>query len=391
MILVMSESGCKFTPIDAGDCGKEITKNVVFKDKGEGVDYVINCMLVISDCKLKIEPGVHIQFEGAQSGIYVKDKGELDIIGKSDKRIILEGKTPEKGSWAGIIIGSDKDNEIVYADILHAGGTQHQWMYDKAAVGLGFKDKNPKLRLSNCNIQLSGGHGLYVSSASGNISRFNDNVFEENEGYPVYIPFAEIGNIESGTVYNNPNKPNKEPAIALYGEDAGGNFADLTYSKRLSFINVPYRIMNACIVDGGHLSFDPGITMEFMPDTYLGVVGTDSVSSIEAKGTTTNPITFTKASSDLAAGWSGIYFANTSTYNKLSNCIIEYGGKSSPYGTVGIGNIIVGGDYSQGKVTVDDCIIRNSTHFGIDKRFDALFSGNGNLFGNNASGDIGNF
>ncbi len=384
-------NGCKFTAIDESDCGKEITKNVVFKDKGEGVDYVINCMIVVSDCKLKIEPGVHIQFEGEQSGIYVKDKGEIDIIGTSSKKIILEGKNPVKGAWTGIVIGSDKDNEIVYTDILNAGGFQHQWMYDKAAIGMGFKDQNPKLRLSNCNIRLSGGHGLYLSSSTSNLNRFNDNVFEDNDGFPVYIPFAEIGRLDEGTVFNNPNKPNAQEAIAVYGEDPGGNFSDLTASERINNNGIPYRVINPCIVDGGHLTFDPGVVMEFMPDAYLAVVGEDSTSSIEAIGTETNPITFTKATNDLQSGWSGLYFANTAPLNRLRNCIIEYGGKTNPYGSTGTGNIVVGGDYSRGQVEVEFCIIRNSSAFGIHKRFDALFSGNGNYFGNNPAGDVGNF
>lgn len=391
LLWVLFISGCRFTPIDEGDCGKEITSNVVFKDKGAGVDYVLNCMLVVSDCKLKIEPGVHIQFEGEQSGIYVKDKGEIDIIGKSDKRIILEGKNQMKGSWTGIIIGSDKDNEIAYTDIVHAGATQHQWMYEKAAVGLGFKDKNPKVRLSNCNIRLSGGHGVYVSEASGKLNRFDKNAFEENEGYPVYIPFSQIGELDDNSTYNNPNRANLEGAIALYGEDKGGNFSDLTSSARAEFTGVPYRIMNACIVDGGHFTFDAGVTMEFMPDAYLAVVGEDSASSIEARGTETNPITFTKASTDLQGTWSGIYFANNSPNNLLLNCVVEFGGKGSPYGTLGKGNIVVGGDYARGQVEVRFSVIRNSAGYGIHKRFDALFSGSGNYFGSNLSGDVGNF
>ncbi|MBX7243529.1 MAG: right-handed parallel beta-helix repeat-containing protein [Bacteroidia bacterium] len=384
-------NGCKFTPIDESDCGKEITKNVVFKDKGDGVDYVLNCMLVVSDCKLKIEPGVHIQFEGEQSGIYVKDDGELDIVGTSSKRIILEGKNPVKGSWSGIVIGSDKDNEIVYTDILNAGGFQHQWMYEKAAVGLGYKDQNPKLRLSNCNIRLSGGHGLYLSASSSNLVRFNDNLFEENDGYPIYIPFSEIGSLDNGTVYNNPSKPNTQEAIAIYGEDKGGNFSDLTYSEKISDTGIPYRVMNPCIVDGGHLTFEPGVIMEFMPDAFLAVVGEDSASSIEAIGTENNPVTFTKATSDLQSGWSGLYFANTAPRNHLRNCVIEFGGKTNPYGSLGTGNVVIGGDYSRGQVEIENCIIRNSAAYGIHKRFDALFSGSGNYFGGNASGDVGNF
>jgi hypothetical protein len=383
-------SGCKRERITEKNCGKAITKNAIIKDKGDGVDYVFDCQIIVTDGKLTIEEGVHIQFEGENSGIYVSDEGELDIIGSSNKRVILEGKVPQNGTWLGVIISSDKDNEIKYTDILHAGASQHQWMNEKAAVGLSFKREKPKVSLDHCTISKSGGHGLYVSHATGNLSKFDDNIMEDNLGYPVVIPFTEIGELDQQSRYNNPNRPNLEAAIGVYGEDRNGNRADLGTSTTLRTLDIPIRVLNPIFVNTS-LVIKEGVRFHFTPNSFMSVYGADSSSYIDASGTFANPIYFTRASAEAGSGWDGVYFANNSYRNHLNNCVIEYGGKQSPFQTIGRGNVIVGGDNVQGRVKVESCTVRYSYGYGIDKRSDAYFSAAANTFQDNANGDIGTF
>ena len=103
----------------------------------------------------------------------------------------------------------------------------------------------------------------------------------------------------------------------------------------------PYTVIcDTTILPDITLTIEPGVIVRFTNDARLNVQGT-----LDAQGTSANPITFTSSTSEPAAeDWYGIIFGSNSIGN-LSHAIIEY----AQYGIRVTGN---------GTQTLTDCIIR---------------------------------
>ncbi len=112
------------------------------------------------------------------------------------------------------------------------------------------------------------------------------------------------------------------------------------------------------------LTIEPGVRVEFKPDTGLRIHGT-----LIARGTQNMPITFTAFQAKSAGSWQSISFSSTSPYTELDNAgnyiqgsilehtIIEYGGSSTIYkGVV---------EVNTSNLLVDHCTISHSALVGI--------------------------
>ena len=75
------------------------------------------------------------------------------------------------------------------------------------------------------------------------------------------------------------------------------------------------------------LTIDPGVELQFYPDTFL-YVGYGSAGSLIAEGTDDENIVFTSAKATKAPGdWNGIYFmSDAGSSSKLFHTVVEYAG-----------------------------------------------------------------
>ena len=102
-----------------------ITENTTLKDLGLDVDYFYagnDQLSVENNAVLTIEPGVTIQFTnaGRRGGIIIKAGATIKAIGAATNRIQFIGTNNEKGSWVGINVESNTDNQFAYCDFLNA-------------------------------------------------------------------------------------------------------------------------------------------------------------------------------------------------------------------------------------------------------------------------------
>ena len=183
------------------------------------------------------------------------------------------------------------------------------------------------------------------ANSESNFTSFTGNVIKDNELCPVRCSAAAAG------------------AIAADNElDALGveiNSYELTEKVTWVNLKVPFTIKASYleIDDGGSLTIEPGVTVQFAENTHISV-GYYSEGKLVAEGTAEEPIIFTSAMNDKYPGdWSNIrFYEYASAGCILDHCKILYGGDG--------GNSLYLYNCA-GKVTVQNCEIAYSDGYGI--------------------------
>ena len=72
---------------------------------------------------LTVEPGVTIRFANTNrnGGIRIRGGATIKAIGTASDRIQFIGTNNSKGSWRGINVETNSDNQFAYCDFLIAG------------------------------------------------------------------------------------------------------------------------------------------------------------------------------------------------------------------------------------------------------------------------------
>ena len=157
-IIAFIFSACQREKLTELSCDNDIMTNSLLKDKGNGVDYVVNCPIRVSKGTLTIEDGVHIQFEGEDAGFIVEGEGALRCNGSSKKPVILEGKNGQSGEWLGVIIATNKSaNNLSHTEIRHAGSKLYAGIAQKAGI-IVYNQGN--VSISNSIISDNKGYGI---------------------------------------------------------------------------------------------------------------------------------------------------------------------------------------------------------------------------------------
>ncbi len=128
-----------------------------------------------------------------------------------------------------------------------------------------------------------------------------------------------------------------------------------------------YIIDGTVAVEGATLTIEPGTVIKFQQGAELDIGYNNSGSILIANGTATNPITFTSAATNPAAGdWDYIYFGNGASGSSMSYCHIYYGGGYNTYS----GMIQIDGCH----ISIDHCDIQYSPNYGVALENDAYFT-----------------
>ncbi|MBS1783196.1 MAG: hypothetical protein JSS78_09020 [Bacteroidetes bacterium] len=358
------------------DCNySKITKDTVLRNLSNDAgmyDYIINCPITISDnATLIIEPGVSILFNTADAGLLTEGNGGLKAIGEQGQPIILSSSNQNKGAWRGIVFSSNSvNNQLKYVYVNYAGSTKSANADEKAAITVPSTNANTKLSITNCFISFSAGTGFWMGDGKGTQSliSFDNNKFTDIELSPIYINAWHLSKINPSLSFSTIN----QYFISVYGVYLNADLYAINKNVTVSPLILPYRLISNDIIvkDGGNISFDPGVLMEFAAGTGIrtveanGTTGADA--SISAVGVAANHVTFRGVISGQGS-WKGVALLSGSNYNLLQYCDIIGGGAGTwiPIGGVEYGNVTVYSRFKNAKASIQNCNITNSNTHGI--------------------------
>jgi hypothetical protein len=336
-----------------------INTETVWVDRGDGIDYILECVLEVN-AKLSIEPGVVIQCKNG-SGIRVNSGGALRAVGTAAKKIELKGDIDAAGVWKGLyFLSNNVENELNYCVISNGGSSSFDGNASrKANIRV---SNNAQLKLRNSTIAKSAFDGLYVDGlsmdANNPVTVCEANKFLNNQNYPIstIAPLAEKLD-GTGTEFSG-NSKNK---VLLR---AGRLYGAHTWKK----LSVPYLIEGIVLVgyysDNGNLTIQPGTVVEFAGDAGLATGEYSTGSWLKIVGTASEKIILTGETTQPGA-WKGVAFQSLHPNNAISYADILYGGSSSYTGNPNIKRNIIAGSWSAGSFTIDNATVGHSKAWGI--------------------------
>jgi hypothetical protein len=345
-------------PIPALSCN-DINENTVWSDRGDGVDYILNCVITVN-AKLTIEPGVIIQFR-SNAGIVIESAGSLVAAGTSVKPIQLKGDEDIAGVWKGLYIKSNNVlNELNYCTISNGGSESFDG--NTARLANIRVASSAKLKLQNSVVSKSAKDGLYVdgfdTDEANPVTAFSNNQFTGNMNYPVSTIGGTANVLDGESSIYTGNVNNK---ILLRG---GRLFGTHVWKK----MAIPYLIESVVSAgyynNEGNLTIEPGVIVEFAGDAGLCTGDYATGSWLSIVGDALNRITLTGETASPGA-WKGLAFQSTSPNNVISYTDISYGGSSSYTGNTNQRGNVRAGAWSAGSFTIDNSTITNSEAWGI--------------------------
>ena len=297
-----------------------IRENTTLKNLGLEVDYFYagnDYLIVENNATLTIEPDVTIQFTntGKRGGMQIQAGATIKAIGTADKRIRFIGTNNDKGSWVGIQLESNTDNQFAYCDFLNAGSWDRT---DQGAMNLIY---GAKVGISHCKFTNGNGQGLFVNDYGGvcQISAFNNNVIEGFELAPVYIYTGNLKQLEKFDMTSNLSN-NKKPYIDIRNPNMSENVT-------INGTTVPYNFLSTITLTN-NLTINEGVTI-YLGDNH-SIVGSSAL--IMINGTAARKVRLTRMPSSDPHNWAYITFGVGSV---VKHCIFEYGGKTG-WGIIGI-------------------------------------------------------
>jgi hypothetical protein len=329
---------------------------------GMAVNYVYKQwqLLTIKEGKTVIVlPGTSIRFTDKEGGLNVAKGATLKMLGE-DKlreldaagnlsaipstksgRITLKGGT-EKGSWDGIYIKSDKDNQLLYCDLIN-GGSRTDFQNLPAVITL---ENGGKLSMNYSKISGSKCNGLTAGFQGCKIATFNHNVIENCDRAPVYLrdlslvaPFDDTSELTNNTL-----KYIQLPDFNL------PEVSDLTINKT----SVPYYVEDYGGELKSKLTINKGVTFYMAESAYLKADYGTGEGCLIINGTEEEPVTFTRLPGSNYY-WQYITF-DRSRNHKLNNVICEYGGVNNGRGMLDFGR--------EATVTLKNVTLRNANSYG---------------------------
>jgi len=322
--------------------------------------YVVETGISVDGTTLTIEAGTTIKFKaGASLSFGWSDNVTLVANGTEEKPIIFtsHASNPAPGSWEGLWFYSNTltNSTMNYCEVHYAGADNHP------AINL-----DEKITMNNCKVKNAKQVGIY--SAKGFMS-FTGNTIEQVGTHAIEI--ESIGMPTLGT--NNSITCGSNYGIKVRGGYIQGPTATISEQT------VPYYIESGLNIEQT-LNIQPGVILKFHADAWMDF-GFYESTTINAVGTVDKPIVFTTAAASPAPGaWQGLFFhSNTSSNSIMKYCTIEYAGKENDNANISL--------YDLNGLTIENCIIRNSSGWGISSWYSTWNNVN-NTFTNNPSGNI---
>lgn len=380
--LTLITSACRRDEEDSVISCTEISSPTTWADRGEGIDYLLDCDLVVS-AKLTIAPGVVIQCKNNAS-ITIENNGALSAVGSAAAPIVFQGESSLAGVWQGLYIKSNSpENELRYCTISHAGSGSFDGSDVKAAIRL---RQSSLVKILNSTISKSARDGIYIegldTDSQNPISVYQANSISECARYPLNILGATVNVLDgTGSTYS----ANASQSINIRG---GRLYGDHTWKKT----SIPYRVEAIVSAgyygDNGNLTINPGTTVHFAGDAGLCTGDYSTGSWMRIVGSAAERITLT-GETQLPGAWKGLAFQSEMPQNAIQFADISFGGSSSFTGNGNQKANIRAGSWSAGSFTISDATVSGSFGYGIYATMPSpeITLPGSVVFSGNASGD----
>jgi len=344
--------------------------------------YLVTTTVAVEDgVTLTIEAGTEIMFEN-DVALRISTGGAIDANGTSANpiRMTATDGNEQPGWWRGVAINSTStNNSLDYVEVRYAGSSS---MNDIGlAANVAIADEKA-LTLTNSTLADGDGYGFYIagggSKAKADLT-FSGNTFSGNADGPMWIPFSNIGAIDSGSSFPDGS------SVRLYGEVV--EQSDVTVNPLSG--DTPYRISGTAGVDGSStLTIEPGVDMTFENDVALQV---NTGAALVADGTASDPITMTATDGNEQQGWwRGIAFSSSKTSNRLNHVTVRHAGSNSIGGIGQAANVAVADNQA---LTLTNSTIADGGGYGFyvdgaGSTYDANLEFSSNTFSGNANGPM---
>ncbi|MEO1174090.1 MAG: hypothetical protein AAFX94_18885, partial [Myxococcota bacterium] len=243
------------------------------------------------------------------------------------------------------------------------------------------------------NVVVRNAQGIGINASSFDPTSANLTVTEVT-GRPMHLRTANaVSNLPSGQYTGN-----GEDLIEIDGVQ--NDATTITFGDPgVPYIQVVNRVNFA--VENHVVNFDPGVEYRFIADAFMVVGFGNSVGTLNVNGTAADPVIFTSAAATPAAGdWNGLQLGpQIQTGSSIQNAEFRFGGKA-PTGDCRAENANLSfAGVNDTDVAVSGVTFADSAGFGVcvqdgrqtingDSDAAAGARGSGNIFTNNAAGDV---
>lgn len=324
-----------------------IKEDMILKDKGLKIDYVIDSALIIDNSALlSIESGVTIEFAGEKACIIVEDGAAMRMSGKDASPVILQGPNDNsnKGSWGYVEYRSGRmENEMLYVRINNGG-------CDKEGAVLRLTG-NASVSIQYCT--LAGGLGMGISSfeAEGNpFKAFVSNRISNFDSYAMHISLKQVNHLGVGNQY-----PNNKNCILV--SDSLIEAEAITFSNQ----GISYLMEGDLTVgEDGILVMEAGVNMSFKQDAKLLVT---EAGTLQVNGIYSSLVSIRGMLDGVPGYWKGIDFqSNRNAFggNYLHYCLVNGGGSEENGACLSLADEV--------KLDLKGAQFFNSGHYGIKIR-----------------------
>ena len=339
----------------------------------KSIPYVVTGDIYVGGTvQLKLDPGTVVKMH---NGIGFYSNGDLQAVGETNDKIYFtsfqddtaggdtnadaDATAPARGNWRELCIYGTtaspshlKNCEIRYAGNAVYGnmGFGYHWPYGTVCL------QNCAPTIEDCEISESAYSGFYCASDSAaNIvnCKIHDNT---NHGLQIEDAYKSVSDplaIRSNDIYNNidPIVGPPTPMLSVAGDNSIHDNTRNRIWMQIGSVNVdgtwrlisdgmcPFYIESYVIVPGSRtLTIEPGVTVKFGNDTYMGVAG-----KLIAEGNDERRINFTSYHDDTLGGDSNgnggdtspapgnyreIAFWGEAGASTISHCLFRYGGNA---------------------------------------------------------------
>lgn len=330
-------------------------------------DYIVKTEVNVRGGVLTIAPGVRINFQNSDAGIYCSSTGAISAVGTAALPIIFESELRTRGAWPGINFTSTSAvNRLDFCYVRYAGSKDYRSLFGVGKFGVIVEGK---ARINNTRVESSAESGFFLDWQA-DVTAFDGNSIRDCPLYPLVSAMRALDRVGA----NNRFTGSGNNRIAIYDERGTSDNTVQLRNFGLAYEvqgELSMRDVNVTIDAGTSLLFGAGSSLRFETGTLI------------AAGTLAAPITFRGLAANIGS-WHGIE-VGTSAANRMEHCVVD-GAGGGDLGLFQRGNIVLA---DRGRLILSNSIVRNSEAWGINKPSNAVLTATNVTYINNTLGNVG--
>ncbi len=330
-------------------------------------DYIVKTEVNVRGGVLTIAPGVRINFQNSDAGIYTNSTGAISAVGTAAQPIIFESELRMRGAWPGInFVSTSAVNRMDFCKVRYAGSKDYRSLFGVGKFGVIVEGK---ARINNTRVESSAESGFFLDWQA-DVTAFDGNSIRDCPNYALVTAMRALDRVGA----NNRFTGSGNNRIAIYDERGTSD-----NTVQLRNFGLPYEVQGELSMRDVNVTIDAGTTLLFGPGASLRF----QTGSLIAAGTAAAPITFSGLTANVGS-WFGVE-VGTSAANRMEHCVVD-GAGGGDLGLFQRGNIVLA---DRGRLTISNSIVRNSETWGINRPSNANLTATNVTYINNASGNVG--